>query len=228
MLTLQLVDVRAGHCLASACLSHSPWVQEANSSATDLALLLFKDYVRRWLMNTHGYECQEAEGEFMLAFSSPLPAVQFCLLVRRRCVFVQFAIRLARCCRTSTSLWKPQISPCCACQLAMEQRLVAAAAQFSEGPSRALPDAGQNVRVVQVQDAMMQGMWVDDVLALPNCGAELGDNAQVPDCTQLCLLTPISAPASHSLHLTPCTLQHLHQSAIMQPSAGLLGSGSHV
>ena len=32
---------------------------------------------------------------------------------------------------------------------------------------------------VQVQDAMMQGMWVDDVLALPNCGAELGDNAQV-------------------------------------------------
>ena len=26
---------------------------------------------------------------------------------------------------------------------------------------------------------MMQGMWVDDVLALPGCGAELGQNSQV-------------------------------------------------
>ena len=25
----------------------------------------------------------------------------------------------------------------------------------------------------------MQGMWVDDLLALPNCGAELGENSQV-------------------------------------------------
>lgn len=56
--------------------------QEVNGAATDLALLLFKDYVRRWLMKTQGYECQEAEGEFMLAFTSPLLAVHFCLLVR--------------------------------------------------------------------------------------------------------------------------------------------------
>ena len=31
----------------------------------------------------------------------------------------------------------------------------------------------------QVQDAMMQGMWVDDVLALPNCAAELGEDEQL-------------------------------------------------
>ena len=55
--------------------------QEADPAATDLALLLYKDYVRRWLLRTHGYECQEDNGVFMLAFSSALPAVQFCLLV---------------------------------------------------------------------------------------------------------------------------------------------------
>ena len=56
-------------------------LQEANSTATDLALLLYKDYVRRWLLKLHGYECQEAEGEFMLAFFNPIPAIQFCLQV---------------------------------------------------------------------------------------------------------------------------------------------------
>lgn len=30
----------------------------------------------------------------------------------------------------------------------------------------------------------MQGMWIDDVLALPNCGAQLGDNAQVLACAR--------------------------------------------
>ena len=60
---------------------HLLHMQEANSTATDLALLLYKDYVRRWLLKLHGYECQEAEGEFMLAFFSPVPAIQFCLQV---------------------------------------------------------------------------------------------------------------------------------------------------
>lgn len=59
--------------------------QEANSTATDLALLLYKDYVRRWLLKLHGYECQEAEGEFMLAFFNPIPAIQFCLQVKGFC-----------------------------------------------------------------------------------------------------------------------------------------------
>ena len=61
--------------------SKSVQLQEANSAATDLALLLYKDYVRRWLLKLHGYECQEAEGNFMLAFFSPIPAIKFCIQV---------------------------------------------------------------------------------------------------------------------------------------------------
>ena len=56
-------------------------VQEYNLTAAELALMLYQDYVRRWLLKMSGYECQQADGEFMLAFASPVNAVQFCLLV---------------------------------------------------------------------------------------------------------------------------------------------------
>ena len=62
--------------------SNTEQLQEANSTATDLALLLYKDYVRRWLLKLHGYECQETEGEFMLAFFSPISAIMFCIQVQ--------------------------------------------------------------------------------------------------------------------------------------------------
>ena len=45
-------------------------------------MTLYKDVIRRLLRTTEGYECQEAEGNFMLAFHNPMKAVQFCLLVR--------------------------------------------------------------------------------------------------------------------------------------------------
>ena len=45
-------------------------------------MTLYKDVVRRLLITTEGYECQEAEGNFMLVFHKPMKAVQFCLLVR--------------------------------------------------------------------------------------------------------------------------------------------------
>ena len=44
-------------------------------------MTLYKDVVRRLLRTTEGYECQEAEGNFMLVFHKPMKAVQFCLLV---------------------------------------------------------------------------------------------------------------------------------------------------
>ena len=52
---------------------------------------MFRYKVRRALRDQQGYECQEADGDFMLAFSSPCDAVRFCLLVClllpfRRCV----------------------------------------------------------------------------------------------------------------------------------------------
>ena len=44
--------------------------------------MMYQDYIRRWLLKMSGYECQQADGEFMLAFASPVNAVQFCLVVR--------------------------------------------------------------------------------------------------------------------------------------------------
>lgn len=42
---------------------------------------MYRDRVRQCLRRLSGYECQEGEGEFMLAFHSLLAALQFCLQV---------------------------------------------------------------------------------------------------------------------------------------------------
>lgn len=42
---------------------------------------MFRYKVRRALRDQQGYECQEADGDFMLAFSSPCDAARFCLEV---------------------------------------------------------------------------------------------------------------------------------------------------
>ena len=57
-------------------------LQAQGDVAAEHAMTLYKDVVRRLLRTTEGYECQEAEGNFMLAFHKPVKAVQFCLLVR--------------------------------------------------------------------------------------------------------------------------------------------------
>ena len=49
--------------------------------AAEVALMMYQDYMRRWMLKMSGYECQQADGEFMLAFASPVNAVQFCLVV---------------------------------------------------------------------------------------------------------------------------------------------------
>ncbi|KAK9802596.1 hypothetical protein WJX73_010556 [Symbiochloris irregularis] len=59
-------------------------MKEANNMATEHALSMYRDQVRRCLSRMQGYECQEADGEFMLAFTQPLLAVQFCLLVQEQ------------------------------------------------------------------------------------------------------------------------------------------------
>ena len=51
-------------------------------AATEEALVMFRYKVRRALRDQQGYECQEADGDFMLAFSRPGDAVRFCLMVR--------------------------------------------------------------------------------------------------------------------------------------------------
>ena len=56
-------------------------MQEQNVAAAEQALGIYREYVRRCLAQRGGYECQEADGEFMLAFAFPMQAVQFCLSV---------------------------------------------------------------------------------------------------------------------------------------------------
>lgn len=50
-------------------------------AASTAALALYLACVRRLLKRSRGYECQEADGTFMLAFGEPADAVQFCLMV---------------------------------------------------------------------------------------------------------------------------------------------------
>ncbi|KAK9818038.1 hypothetical protein WJX72_006076 [[Myrmecia] bisecta] len=57
-------------------------MQTLSETASEHALTLYRDCVRRLLRSKNGYECQEAEGSFMLAFGRPMDAVQFCLLVQ--------------------------------------------------------------------------------------------------------------------------------------------------
>ena len=57
-------------------------MQNTNHQASETALNSFRDVVRRWAAAMHGYECQEADGEYMLAFHCGMHAINFCLSVR--------------------------------------------------------------------------------------------------------------------------------------------------
>ena len=56
-------------------------MQAANSAAVTTVLGTFRDTLQHWLTQTSGYECQEVEGDCMLAFADAVQAVIFCLLV---------------------------------------------------------------------------------------------------------------------------------------------------
>lgn len=60
-------------------------MQATDLGATEEALVMFRYKVRRALRDQQGYECQEADGVFMLAFTSPADAVRFCLSVGPCC-----------------------------------------------------------------------------------------------------------------------------------------------
>jgi hypothetical protein len=60
--------------------------------AANSALLIYLACVRKLLRRFNGYECQEADGSFMLAFKTPTDAILFCLMVppfSPFCVLVQ-------------------------------------------------------------------------------------------------------------------------------------------
>ncbi|DBA75610.1 TPA: hypothetical protein ACH3X2_009160 [Trebouxia sp. C0005] len=58
--------------------------------AAEHGMTLYRDVIRRLLRSTEGYECQEAEGNFMLVFHSPMRAVQFCLQVQEEMLKVHW------------------------------------------------------------------------------------------------------------------------------------------
>ncbi len=57
-------------------------MREANQPMAEVALNLYRECLRKVLMQRGGYECQETEGSFMLSFYNCIDAVQFCILVR--------------------------------------------------------------------------------------------------------------------------------------------------
>ena len=60
-------------------------MQASDLAAAEEALVMFRYKVRRALRDQQGYECQEADGDFMLAFNTPCDAARFCLSVRTCC-----------------------------------------------------------------------------------------------------------------------------------------------
>ena len=56
--------------------------QDKDSDAANTALQIYLACIRKLLRSFDGYECQEADGSFMLAFKDPVDAVLFCLTVR--------------------------------------------------------------------------------------------------------------------------------------------------
>ncbi|DBA86983.1 TPA: hypothetical protein ACH3X2_000365 [Trebouxia sp. C0005] len=57
-------------------------MREANQAMAEVALNLYRECLRKVLMQRGGYECQETEGSFMLSFYSCIDAVQFCILAQ--------------------------------------------------------------------------------------------------------------------------------------------------
>ena len=56
-------------------------MQASNPVAVNRVLTTFRDKLHNWLAQTSGYECQEVEGDCMLAFADAVQAIIFCLLV---------------------------------------------------------------------------------------------------------------------------------------------------
>lgn len=51
-----------------------------NRAVAEQAVQLYSDCVRWLLLVAGGYECQEAEGTFMIAFNSADAAIEWCLM----------------------------------------------------------------------------------------------------------------------------------------------------
>ena len=55
----------------------------ANREVAEATLALYSDCVRWLLLAAGGYECQEAEGTFMVAFAAAEAALEWCLMAQQ-------------------------------------------------------------------------------------------------------------------------------------------------
>lgn len=54
----------------------------ADKVGSEEALMVYNDCIRRTLVYFSGYECQEQEGAFMIAFSEPQLAMEWAMMVQ--------------------------------------------------------------------------------------------------------------------------------------------------
>ena len=73
--------LQASEISAADLSDMSVCLQASDIAAAEEALVMFRYKVRRALRDQQGYECQETDGDFMLAFSTSADAVRFCLTV---------------------------------------------------------------------------------------------------------------------------------------------------
>lgn len=67
--------------LKTATAVSQPNVQVINAAAAEKILIAYRDKLQHLLTQCGGYQCQEVEGDCMLAFADAAQAVLFCLLV---------------------------------------------------------------------------------------------------------------------------------------------------
>ena len=117
-------------------------MQDKDSDAANTALQIYLACIRKLLRSFDGYECQEADGSFMLAFKDPIDAVLFCLTVRSLLLAVCLFDRIASCGTDAQS-----------------------AAQYSAPVCR----LAERHRTLQIQEEMVTQAWSDEVLRLAAC-----------------------------------------------------------
>eukprot|EP00891_Asterochloris_glomerata_P005056 jgi/Astpho2/5056/fgenesh1_pg.00071_%23_35_t len=103
---VKLIDPLPDVTIVFCSLEALKVIKALDEAVLQKILVLYRDVVRRVLQHTAGYEAQESEGTFMLAFPRPMKAIQFCLLVQEAMVDVHWGEDV-----TSKGPCKTQVGP---------------------------------------------------------------------------------------------------------------------
>ena len=160
-------------------------MQAANAAAVEALLAHVRDCVRALLHKCRGYECQQTDGEWMLAFASTWDATMFCLRVSPGAVLCWQALdSRCTCFALGAALQLPACSACgmhCAGRHASQEldvvhRAPCCAAQPVQGCSPMLILGGV---AAQAQVELLELAYSADELSLPGCGLGLCETGGV-------------------------------------------------